>query len=265
MTLSTLIRKREVATATVGTQKPSNHPSVASVASVNVAIEKDGKPETLPDKQGKGQRQNVIDIQRATSGTQQVIAVANDYNPAERYPAEGEYWRDFEIISVGEAVLLALGIEPRDFRDPDDEKNGLRDGLQEREYLRMVAVIRNAIAAKVLAKAVTDDPAYSDHVGFKGFVAWAEGKGWPMPEWMLGIIAPQAKPVTPSDQVMPPTPSGIREIKKAETAARHLQWQARYDQLRAENPKWKPSQIIKKVAAEFDVSAKTIRNNIKIR
>jgi hypothetical protein len=140
--------------------------------------------------------------------------VANDYNPAERYPAEGEHWYDFEIISVGEAVLLSLGIEPRDIRDPDDEKNGLRDGLQGREYLRRVAVIRNAIAAKVLAKAVTDDPDYSDHVGFKEFVAWAAGKGWQMPEWMLGLNVSQATTVTPlppveaSDPVMPPTPSG---------------------------------------------------------
>lgn len=49
--------------------------------------------------------------------------------------------------------------------------------------------IQNAFndPVKVLAKAVMDDPANSDHIVFNAFVAWATGKGWSMPEWMLAI------------------------------------------------------------------------------
>lgn len=119
--------------------------------------------------------------------TVQPTAVKNDPNLVELIPADGEYWRDFEAVSVREAALLSLGIEPRDIRDPGDEEGGLSNGLKGREYVRRGAVMRNAIAAKVLAKVVTDDPAYSDYVGLKAFVAWAAGKRWPMPEWMLRI------------------------------------------------------------------------------
>lgn len=106
---------------------------------------------------------------------------------ANRYPVDDKYWCDFEIVSVGEAVLLSLAIEPRDIRDPYNQSGGISNFQQGREYSRRLAVIRNAIAAKVLAKAVTDDPAYSDHVGLKGFVAWAADKRWSMPEWMHRI------------------------------------------------------------------------------
>lgn len=119
--------------------------------------------------------------------TRHSAAVANDSNLSALFPADGEYWRDFEAVSVREAVLLSLGIEPRDIRDPGDEEGGLSNGLKGREYVRRGAVMRNAMAAKVLAKAVTDDPAYSDYVGLKAFVAWAAGKRWPMPEWLLRI------------------------------------------------------------------------------
>jgi hypothetical protein len=40
--------------------------------------------------------------------------VETESDLAERYPADGEYWRDFEAVSVREAVLLSLGIEPQD-------------------------------------------------------------------------------------------------------------------------------------------------------
>ncbi len=63
MKLSELIRKKEVATATVATHatvSPIHPPSVATVASVNVATETDGKPVTLLDRQREARRQKVI-------------------------------------------------------------------------------------------------------------------------------------------------------------------------------------------------------------
>ncbi|HEY4963704.1 MAG TPA: hypothetical protein VIH90_03355, partial [Candidatus Saccharimonadales bacterium] len=80
-----------------------------------------------------------------------------------------------------------------------------------------------------------------------------------MPESMRGTNAPQTSQVTPTSA------SSVRERKKAETEARHQKWQAKYDQLRAENPKWEPSKAIKRIETELGVPSKTIRNNIKIR
>jgi hypothetical protein len=228
------IRKRKDATATVATVNPPKLKIVASVASVAVA-----RPETA-------------------TGTHRGIPAKDDYNPAERYPAEGAYWRDYEAVPMRQAVLLSLGIEPRDISDPDDKEDGLSYGQHGREYVRRRDVLRSAIAAKVLTRINSDAPEYSDHISFKGFVTWAAGKVWPMPEWMLGIIAPQAKPVTPSNQ------SGVRERKKAETEDRHRQWQTRAEQLRAEHPDWPQLRISKHIAPEFGVDFKTINNNIKL-
>ena len=76
MKLSQLIRKREVATVTVATHvtdTPIHPPSVATVTSVNVATEKDGKPKTLLDKQGEARRQKVIAMLEAAPSTQRAV------------------------------------------------------------------------------------------------------------------------------------------------------------------------------------------------
>jgi len=195
----------------------------------------------------------------AASRTGHSAIAETESNLAERYPADGAYWQDFEIVSVGEAALLSLGIEPRDIRDPDGGSGSICNGQFGREYVRRRDVLRNAIAAKALAKAVTDDPAYSNHIAFKSFVAWAAGKGWSMPEWMLVLNVTQAESVTPSRR------TGIRDRKKAETLARHQEWQTRAEQVHAEHPDWPQLRISKYIAPEFGVELKTINNNIKIR
>ena len=80
MKLSELIRKREVATLTVATHATDTpiHPqSVATVASVNVATEKGGKPKTLLDKQGEARRQKVIAMLEASPSTRYAVCVAD--------------------------------------------------------------------------------------------------------------------------------------------------------------------------------------------
>lgn len=189
----------------------------------------------------------------------------NDPNLAELYPADAAYWRDIEIISAWQAVLLSLGIEPRVIhelsclRDPEDEADVICYGQQEQDYVRRGAALRNAVAAKSLAVAATDNPSYAGHIYLKAFVVWANGKGWSMPDWMLGMGAPQTNLVAPSSS------SAVRERKKAETQDRHQQWQSRADELHASHTRWTVSQIAKKIAEECDVAASTVRNNIKIK
>ena len=84
MKLSELIRKKEVATVTVATHatvSPTHPLSVATVASVNVATETDGKPKTLQDKQREARRKKVIAMLEAAPGTQRAIYTDNDTDP----------------------------------------------------------------------------------------------------------------------------------------------------------------------------------------
>ena len=80
MKLSELIRKKEVATVTVATHatvSPIHPPSVATVASVNVATETDGKPVTLLDRQREARRQKVIAMLEAAPGTRYAVLVTD--------------------------------------------------------------------------------------------------------------------------------------------------------------------------------------------
>ena len=80
MKLSQLIRKREVATVTVATHAtdtPIHPPSVATVATVNVATETDGKPKTLLDRQREARRQKVIAMLEAAPGTRYAVLVTD--------------------------------------------------------------------------------------------------------------------------------------------------------------------------------------------
>jgi len=84
MKLFELIRKKDVATVTVATHatvNPINPPSVATVASVNVATETDGKPKTLLDRQREARRQKVIAMLDAAPGTQRAIYVDDASDP----------------------------------------------------------------------------------------------------------------------------------------------------------------------------------------
>ena len=80
MKLSELIRKREIATVTVATHAtvpPIHTPSVATVATVNVATEADGKPKTLLVRQRETRRQKVIAMLEAVPGTRYAVFIAD--------------------------------------------------------------------------------------------------------------------------------------------------------------------------------------------
>lgn len=81
MKLSELIRKNDNATVTVATHAtvaPIHTPSVATVASVNVATETDdGKPKTLLDRQREARRQKIIAMLEASPGTRYAVHVAD--------------------------------------------------------------------------------------------------------------------------------------------------------------------------------------------
>ncbi len=84
MKLSELIRKNDNATVTVATHAtvtPIHTPSVATVTSVNVATETDGKPITLLDKQREARRQKVIAMLNASPGLQRAVYTDTGSDP----------------------------------------------------------------------------------------------------------------------------------------------------------------------------------------
>ena len=197
---------------------------------------------------------------------------------AELYPAVPEYWRDQEIVSTWEAVLLSLGIEPntirdlaeqRPYRDPveqrlDDEVDQISYGQQTGEYNRRTSAIQNAIAAGTLILLQTTNPRYANHISLAGFVAWAKGKAWSMPAWLLDSAGQ-------SVGAAPKPPSNVREAGKTKTQAKYETWQAQADVLRAAHPTWSASAIARKIAGEESnssgkgVALSTIRNKLKIK
>lgn len=189
----------------------------------------------------------------------------NNDNLANLYPADEAYWRDIEIISVWDVVLLSLGIEPQIIFDlsgqnfVDGEADAIHYGQQDREYYRRRAALCNAIEARTVARVDTDNSRYKNHIRMTDFIAWAKGKGWSMPEWLSSIKAPEHA-IVPASSV-----SGVREIKKAETQDQYRQWQSKAEKLRTDNPTWSMSHIAKVIANESDVAVNTVRNNIKIR
>jgi hypothetical protein len=81
MKLSELIRKREIVTATVATVATVATELPPSVATVAVATETDGKPETLQDRQREARRQKVLTMLESTPGTQRAIYIDIDSDP----------------------------------------------------------------------------------------------------------------------------------------------------------------------------------------
>ncbi len=189
---------------------------------------------------------------------------------AELYPADAELWKDQEIVSTWEAVLLSLGIEPNTIRDlaeqldPDNDEDRICYGQQTVEYNRRNSAIQNALAAGTLIPIQTTDPRYSNHIQLKAFVAWARDKAWELPAWLLDSSAGQ--------RVAAPKPSSnVREASKAKTLARREEFQAQADALHVAHPGWSALRIATEISRAIlqsrnkEVAVSTIRNNIKIK
>lgn len=134
---------------------------------------------------------------------------------AAHFPADGHYWREFESITIQDAALLSLDIEPRailelrqqaqadrtfDFLTGafEAEEPLLNLGQQHEEFERRHDVISNAVSCKVLPTVGEQKKGTPKEIRLVDFVTWASAKQWLMPTWLgeLGISPsqPQAQP-----------------------------------------------------------------------
>lgn len=199
--------------------------------------------------------------------------IENDYNPADLYPANFAYWKDFEILSLYDLVLLSLGIEPSlilelyHLRDESDADEKLHFGTKQAEFDRRLSVMNNIAAAgdiKVISSGKGMSPIKQYRV--KDFINWAISAGWHLPEEFLAFL-----PSTSTTAITNTTSSGQsrREIKKAETQLMYTSWQNKADELWAINSKLDVINVANKISVDktlptpYKRSAHTIRKHIK--
>lgn len=107
------------------------------------------------------------------------------------FPA-GEEWSEFLSLTIGDSVLLSLGIDPAiidglacddDYSDgPDPVRHPPHYGQQHEEYGRRKTLASRAVRAGLLeldAKGA---------VNLVSFVKWASVAGWTMPPWLNELL-----------------------------------------------------------------------------
>lgn len=197
---------------------------------------------------------------------------------AQLYLVNPTEWESMTTVSVQQAVLLSLGIDPHtidDIKQQDAERlvnywkfdaqsfenvdtEPIHHGQQEQDYQIRLAATTNAIAANVFSYHQTSDPRHANHIGLDAFIGFAKSKGWNMPDWLSSKGEPNTS--------KPTKLTGVRQEKKNKTAARNQGWQERAVKLRSDHPSYSNMRICEMIASEngSNRDANTIRNNIKI-
>ena len=197
-------------------------------------------------------------------------------NLAILFPAVGHYWREFESITIKDAALLSLDIEPREILEfqqqvQADAFNSLTGALetegpllhlgqQHMEFERRHAGISNAVSCKVLPTVGEQEKGTPKSIRLVDFVTWASAKQWHMPTWLCEL-AP-ASPQAPAPQAQPG-----RENQFAKTQELRRRWQQEAERLKSSRPRLSKSaiaEIISKSSIGGGRLPNTIRQNLKV-
>lgn len=125
------------------------------------------------------------------------------------FPADEQYWREFESITIQDAALLSLDIEPREILEHrqqalvdafnsltgalETESPLLHLGQQNMEFQRRHAVISNVVSCKTLPIVEGQEKGTPKNIRLVDFVTWASAKQWQMPTWLSELGAPPSK------------------------------------------------------------------------
>jgi hypothetical protein len=196
---------------------------------------------------------------------------------AAHFPADGCYWREFESITIQDAALLSLGIEPREILELRQQAQAervfdsltgaleaedplLHLGQQHADFERRHDAISNAVLSKVLPTVGEQEKGTSKRIRLVDFVTWASAKQWSMPTWLsqLGPASPQA-----------PAPKARlgRENQHARTQEQYRLWQQESERLKSSRPSLSELEIAKIISRSSIGGGKsphTIRKHINI-
>lgn len=175
-------------------------------------------------------------------------------NPAELYPVNFAYWKDFVTASLYDLVLLSLGIEPTliaelyQLRDESDDGEKLHFGTQQAEFDRRLAVINNvAVAGDIHATNPSADLSTIKKYRIKDFIHWAISADWHLPEELADYLSSNTATTTSNSSY---SGRNRRDIKKADTQLRYAFWQTKADELWAINPKLSKENVAKKISSD---------------
>ncbi|MDR3413431.1 MAG: hypothetical protein P4L87_21165 [Formivibrio sp.] len=154
------------------------------------------------------------------------------------FPPDHELWYHVPALSVRDAVLLSLGIEPRvnDYvpLDIDDDGNEVPSvyGRQHNEYIRRIAVLTQAVHTGFVTRG-------SDGLIPKAeFVFWAKELGWELP-----TVLTEA----------PSSAMALREaVRREETDTKVQALTEKALEFLKAHPQWKKSEIARRVCRHFD-------------
>ena len=198
-------------------------------------------------------------------------------NVAAHFPAEGHYWREFESITIQDAALISLDIEPREILELRQEAQTervfdsltgaleaeaplLHLGQQHADFELRHDVITNAVHSKVLPTVGEQKKGTSKRIRLVDFVTWASAKQWPMPTWLsqLGPASPQA----------PASKARLgRENQHARTKEQYRLWQQEAERIKSSRPSLSELEIAKIISRSSIGGGKsphTIRKHINI-
>jgi len=114
-------------------------------------------------------------------------------------PADPEKWSRMELVSLNEALLLSLDIDPEIFQMSweetfaahvyDEVAPSPSYGLQEVEFLNRRDVLLNSVQA--LSLSIVTSQSGVRRVRLIDFVCWADSKEFVLPQWMTSKWLPK--------------------------------------------------------------------------
>jgi hypothetical protein len=107
----------------------------------------------------------------------------DQWDLSKRFPADARIWGLKSSLSLTQAALLSLGIEPttiEELAEQREEGESNRLGFQDAEYERRLACLQRAV--KIGDLSATRDQRNLVCISRMDFIAWARTNTWSLPE-----------------------------------------------------------------------------------
>jgi hypothetical protein len=138
------------------------------------------------------------------------------HNLAELFRADGQSWKRSKRLTILEAVLLSLDIEPSSIEEVPREIEPMNFGLQDAEFRRRMAQVQLAVRNTSLVPVVASRGYRLPRLAKADFIRWARANSWSLPEWMARVVG-SGEGVTPGGPTTTPAlwrPLGREDLRR---------------------------------------------------
>lgn len=145
-------------------------------------------------------------------------AADTPHDLAKLYPADGTNWAHKAELTVFEAVVLSLDIEPSLLEElaaqqpevePLQQGEPLHFGVQDADYQQRTRQLRLALRTNALAPVRSGD--HPVRVLATSFISWAQANGWALPDWMADLATQSTSGSTNGSKVVSKQPKSQRK------------------------------------------------------